>query len=136
MSPGAMTIGVGIVQINVTDLDIAWTFYVDTLGIPGRRRLGVNKPFELDIGPPTVLVYPVSQIVPRPYPDSTGVTLVFHTNDIVNTVSSWRTKGVHFIPIAWAPDPSGIAPTPFGPFIAFQDPFMNVHELLQPVLDS
>ena len=130
----AMTVGVGIVQINVTDLDAAWTFYVDKLGMPGRWSMGPNRPFELDIGPPAVLIYPVSRIVSHPYPDSTGVTVVFHTNDIRTTVETWRSKGVEFIPIAWALDASGIAPTPLGPFIAFRDPFLNVHELLEPIV--
>jgi catechol 2,3-dioxygenase-like lactoylglutathione lyase family enzyme len=128
-----MSLRVGINQINVTDLDLAWRFYVETLGIPGRQTLGSNKAFELDLGPgPTILVYPVTQSFPRPYPDSTGVTLGFYTDDISVTVAAWRARGVEFVPIEWATDPSGIAPTPFGPFIAFRDPFANTHELLQP----
>jgi hypothetical protein len=129
-----MALRVGITQINVTDLAVAWSFYVETLGIPGRWSLGPGKPFELDLGPgPQVLVYRVTRISPRTYPDDTGVTLVFYTDDILRTVTDWRAAGVEFIPIDWATDPSGIAPTPFGPFIAFRDPFANVHELLQPV---
>jgi len=128
-----MALRVGLVQINVTDLDAAWRFYVETLEIPGRRSLGPGKPFELDLGPgPAVLVYPVERAVRRAYPQDTGVTLVFHTDDIRTTVARWRDAGVEFIPIAWARTPEGIAPTPFGPFIAFRDPFDNVHELLEP----
>ena len=128
-----MALRVGIVQISVTDLDAAWAFYVETLGIPGRWSLGPGKPFELELGDgPIVLVYPASQRTPRPYPDGTGVTLVLYTDDIEGTVAAWRARGVEFVPIAWARDPSGIAPTPFGPFIAFRDPFGNVHELLEP----
>jgi len=124
---------VGIVQINVTDLEAAWRFYVETLEIPGRWGLGPGKPFELDLGPgPTVLVYPATRAADQPYPESTGVTLVLHTDDIHETVRRWRDRGVPFIPIAWARTPEGIAPTPFGPFIAFRDPFGNVHELLEP----
>lgn len=125
---------VGIVQINVTDLDAAWRFYVDTLGIGGRWALGPGKPFELDLGPggPTVLIYPARTVSRLDYPSGTGVTLVLFTDDIRATVAEWKAKGVTFIRIAWAKDESGIADTPFGPFIAFRDPFGNVHELLQP----
>ena len=126
---------VGIVQINVTDLEAAWRFYVDTLGLRGKRNLGPGNPFELDLGRPgpTVLVYRVARMVQRTYPDDTGVTLVFYTDDIQSTVADWKAKGVSFIRIAWAKDEVGIAETPFGPFIAFEDPFGNVHELLQPI---
>jgi catechol 2,3-dioxygenase-like lactoylglutathione lyase family enzyme len=128
---------VGIVQINVTDLDEAWRFYVETLGIPGRRALGPGHPFELELGGaapggPTVLVYPVRRPVERDYPNETGVTLVLHTDDIRATVAEWRARGVAFVRIAWSREESGIADTPFGPFIAFHDPSGNVHELLQP----
>jgi catechol 2,3-dioxygenase-like lactoylglutathione lyase family enzyme len=131
---------IGLIQINVTDLDEAWRFYVETLGIPGRRNLGPNHPFELDLAPgggaaPTVLVYPVGERTRRAYPDETGVTLVFHTENVYGTVEEWKTRGVEFIPIAWSRDESGIADTPFGPFVAFRDPFGNVHELLQPAPD-
>lgn len=137
MPDAAPGLRVGIVQINVTDLDEAWRFYVETLGIAGRRRLGPGKPFELELGGaapghPTVLVYPVPRRVDRRYPEETGVTLVLHTDDIRATVAAWRARGVPFLRIAWSREESGIADTPFGPFIAFRDPFGNVHELLQP----
>jgi catechol 2,3-dioxygenase-like lactoylglutathione lyase family enzyme len=128
-----VSLRVGIVQINVTDLEEAWRFYVETLGLAGRRTLGANKPFELELeGGPTVLVYPARRRSEPDYPGGTGVTLVFYTDDVRATVAAWGAKGVSFIPAAWAKDESGIADTPFGPFIAFRDPFGNVHELLQP----
>jgi hypothetical protein len=60
------------------------------------------------------------------------VKLAFVTDDIAGTVAAWRAKGVDFIRIPWSSDPSGIADSPYGPFIAFRDPSGNVHELLQP----
>ena len=39
------------------------------------------------------------------------------------SVDAWRSAGVRFIPIAWADRQDGTAPTPFGRFIAFEDPF-------------
>ena len=131
-----MNLRLGIVQINVTDLAAAWRFYVDTLGLQGVERLGRGKPFHLmpenGENGPAILVYPVEKTAARSYPDDTGVTLVFYTPDIRGTVTAWKKKGVEFIPIAWSREASGIAETPFGPFVAFRDPFGNVHELLQP----
>lgn len=128
-----MDLRLGLVQINVTDLRAAWRFYVDTLGLRGIERLGKGKAFHLDLeGGPPVLVYPVEHKATRRYPDDTAVTLVFYADDIRKTVENWKQKGVEFVPIAWSREESGIADTPFGPFIAFRDPFGNVHELLQP----
>lgn len=129
-----MNLRLGIVQINVTDLPEAWQFYVDRLGLQGVERLGRGKPFNLVLeNGPEILVYPVEKMATRSYPADTGVTLVFYTPDIRGTVAAWSNKSVAFIPIAWSREASGIAETPFGPFIAFRDPFGNVHELLQPV---
>jgi catechol 2,3-dioxygenase-like lactoylglutathione lyase family enzyme len=128
-----MNLRLGLVQINVTDLREAWRFYVDTMQMRGVEKLGRGKAFHLELpDAPAILVYPVQQVVDRQYPVGTGVTLVFYTPDIRTTVDTWKQKGVEFIPIAWSQETSGIADTPFGPFIAFRDPFGNVHELLQP----
>lgn len=130
-----MTLGFGIAQmnINVTDLTRAKAFYADTLGFKARERFGPDAPFELVFASgPVVMVYRVERVVPFDYPKQTGTVLVFSTDDIQRTVRDWKAKGVSFIRIAWSKDESGIAETPLGPFIAFRDPFGNVHELLQP----
>jgi catechol 2,3-dioxygenase-like lactoylglutathione lyase family enzyme len=129
-----VVLGIGIVQINVTDLNRAWQFYVETLGLNGKQIFGRGKAFQLepDRNGPIILVYPVAKMSQRDYPNETGLTLVFYVDDLQLTVAEWRQKGVSFIPISWARDKSGIAESPFGLFIAFQDPFGNVHELLQP----
>ncbi len=98
-----------------------------------REPFGAQGPFELDLGPgPTVLVYQVAKSVAVAYGEQTGLTLVIYTDDIEDTVAAWRAQGVEMIPIAWSEDESGIAPCPYGRFIAFRDPFGNAHELLQP----
>jgi len=113
---------------------VAWHFYVELLGLPGQESLGANRPFELLIEPLElrVLVYPVIEMRPQHYPHETGVVLVLYTNDIRTTVVEWLERGVSFVPISWSRDETGIAESPFGPFIAFRDPFGNVHELLEP----
>ena len=132
-----MALTTGIVQINVTDLIAARAFYGGTLGIPLIERFGPESPFELDLGDgPTVLVYAVANSVPVDYANQTGLTLVLYTDDILGTVERWKSAGVEFIPIEWSEDDTGIAGCPFGRFIAFRDPFGNVHELLEPAPPS
>ena len=127
-----MAFRLSIAQINVTDLNLAWRFYVDTLGMTGRWSLGRGKAFELDVQDRVrVLVYPVSLPAVKQYPEGAGVTLVFATEDLEQTIHDWRQKEVTFIPAAWADRSTGIATSPFGRFIAFADPFGNVHELIE-----
>lgn len=128
-----MALTCGLIQVNVTDLAEARRFYGETLGIPLREPFGGDGPFELDLGEgPSVLVYLVERAVATDYPNQTGVTLVLYTDDIDGTSARWRERGVDLIPIAWSEDESGIAPCPYGRFLAFRDPFGNVHELLEP----
>ena len=122
-----------LIQINVTDLHEARAFYGETLGIGLRERFGPDGPFELELGSGApVLVYLVSKSVPVEYGEQTGVTLVLETDDIEGTVATWRERGVEFLPIPWSKEESGIAPCPYGRFIAFRDPFGNAHEVLEP----
>ncbi len=128
-----MTLRSGLIQINVTDLGEARTFYGETLGIPIRSPFGEDGPFELALGEgPSVLVYQVERSAPVEYGKQTGVTLVLYTDDLETTVATWRERGVEMIPIEWSEEESGIAPCPYGRFIAFRDPFGNALEVLQP----
>ena len=123
----------GLIQLNVTDLHEARAFYGETLGIPIHDRFGPDGPFELELGEgPPVLVYQVPRSVPVAYGEQTGVTLVLYTDDVEATAALWRERGVDLIPIPWSEDESGIAPCPYGRFIAFRDPFGNALELLEP----
>ncbi len=129
----AIRASVGLIQINVTDVKQARAFYADTLGFPlhpDSEQLGLPM---LDVGGTApVLLYPAQHTVAVDYPNQTGVTLVFHVENIDATVADWRARNVELIPIAWSDNESGIASCPFGRFIAFRDPFGNVHEILQP----
>ncbi len=127
-----MRYSVGLIQINVTDVAKAREFYVDTLGFTavGSELRGVVV-LENGNGAP-LLLYPVERAVRVDYPRQTGPLLVFYVEDIDRTLKEWKEKGVEFLPISFSDEESGIARSPFGRFIAFRDPFGNVHEILQP----
>src|SRR5688500_2746137 len=77
----AVDLRIGIIQINVTDLDEAWEFYVNKLGVSGVQRMGRGRPFELILSSAVlVLVYPATTVLRNGYPTSTGVILVFYTD--------------------------------------------------------
>ncbi len=131
-----MNYTVSLIQINVTDVAAAKEFYVDTLGFP-MAEYGIQGVVTLLNGDGApILLYPVEQRVEHDYPNQTGALLVFHVEDIDQTVEEWKSKGVEFIRISFSEEESGIAPCPFGRFIAFRDPFGNVHEILQPYSES
>ena len=122
----------GIININVTNLAVAASFYGDKLGLECRNPHGANGPLELYIeGGPIALLYPVAQLAGSSYEDQ-RVTLTFYTDDLENTIRRWRLNDVEFVPIKRSQDPSGIGTCPYGRFIAFKDPFGNVMELLEP----
>jgi hypothetical protein len=86
-----------------------------------------------DLGPgPCVLVYGVEKSAPPDYPNQTGATLVLYTDDLAQTMDRWTQRGVEWVPIAWSNEADGAGNCPYGRFIAFRDPFGNVHELLEP----
>lgn len=129
-----MHASIGLIQINVLDSRKAREFYLETLGF-------TEKKMPVELGPVTVLdngegapilLYPVEKRAEVDYPSQTGATLVFYVEEIARTYREWKEKGVEFVPISWSKEESGIAPCPFGPFIAFRDPFGNVHEILEP----
>jgi hypothetical protein len=128
-----MSIHAGLIQINVTSVVAAWDFYVGTLGFAEAPGSDKGSVLILENGAgPKILIYPVENSVTPNYPNQTGTTLVFYVDDIERTVEGWRSKGVEFIPVSWSEDETGIAGCPFGRFIAFKDPFGNIHEVLQP----
>ncbi len=138
-----MNYRLGIVQINVTDISKARAFYINILGFREINKdlsSGVvsdpeNGPIFVDSGNgPLVIIYPlrVEKSTRFDYPDQTGTIAVFYVDDIYEVYNHWKTSGVEFIPISWSEEESGIADCPFGKFIAFRDPFGNVHEILEP----
>jgi catechol 2,3-dioxygenase-like lactoylglutathione lyase family enzyme len=129
----APAVTLGLVQINVVDLEEAKRFYVDLLGFQVVPRASSTKVIELrSAGGPRILLYRVEKKVANDYPRQTGTTLIFAVQDLNAVVDRLKRNGVEFIPIAWSREPSGIAWSPYGRFIAFRDPSGNVHELIEP----
>jgi predicted enzyme related to lactoylglutathione lyase len=57
------------------------------------------------------------------YPESSGTMAIFRVEDINATAKDYRSKGIEII--------DGPRETPPGIFLAFKDPFGNVHGLMQ-----
>ncbi|MGH7145949.1 MAG: VOC family protein [Planctomycetota bacterium] len=127
-----MSLRLGLVQINVPDIAKARAFYVTQLGLPCRQPHGVEGPLEVDLGDDaTLLLYAVDKVAPATY-ETQRVTLVMFTDNLEQQMAQWSSRGVEFQKVAWSTQPSGVGECPYGNFIAFQDPFGNVWELLEP----
>ncbi|MFA4985353.1 MAG: VOC family protein [Candidatus Brocadiia bacterium] len=125
-----MKIGLVILQINVTDLEKARAYYVDTLGF----EMLSHSTHVVEIclhGGPLCLLYKVDRRADNGYPDATGIIPVFLVQDIDAIHADWKAKGVEFVPCSWAKEESGIGDCPFGRFIGVRDPFGNAFEILQ-----
>ncbi|PCJ52293.1 MAG: hypothetical protein COA79_24505 [Planctomycetota bacterium] len=122
-----------IIQINITDLEIAKSFYGETLGfeIDHEKSLDGVCLLKSD-GDIPILLYPVPQKSNSQYGENAGPVLVIEVADIFKVYKDWKKKDVQFIPVPWSEDETGIGGCPFGLFIAFKDPDGNVHEILQP----
>ena len=138
-----MRIGMTVIMIpnKLVDRQKAKEFYVKTLGLNELienpftgEKLDANSPLILCNGKDSIiLLYGVDKLSKADYLNKPGTTLVFYVDDIDKTYKNWKAKGVEFIKILWSEEESGIANCPFGRFIAFRDPFGNVHEILQPL---
>lgn len=123
---------ISLVQINVLNPSKAEEFYVNILGFEKDTQLSVpGVPVLKSEYGISILLYQAVEINMRNYPIDTGPLIVFEVEDILEIKNEWQRKGVQFIPSPWADENTGIAPCPFGEFIAFRDLDGNVHEIIQ-----
>ena len=123
--------GIGIVQINVTDLETARRFYEDIIGFEPLGGDNQALCYKLK-GETVLLLYKVDMTAENHYPNGTGVVPVFYVENIDRFYTGLNDKQVDLIKVPWSKESSGIGPCPFGRFIGVRDPFGNVFEILQP----
>ena len=114
---------VRMLQINVTDVARAKSFYCGLLGFKCKEEY--DDILVLEHEGPDLVIHRVSRPASIAYPDACQTLLVFETRNIDDEVARLKEKGVEFIQQA------PVTATP-GRYIGFRDPFGNVHELLEP----
>ncbi|HEX7100030.1 MAG TPA: VOC family protein [Acidimicrobiia bacterium] len=110
----------------VPDIDVARSFYGDTLGLPVSERDGL---LALHVGGgEDILVYPKPDYEPATY-----TILNFPVDDVEMVVDALRSRGVEFLRYeGFNQDERGIARNDYGPAIAwFADPAGNILSVIE-----
>jgi len=114
-----------MVQINVTNMDKAIDWYTKTLGFEISKE-HYHYPIAVDLVHKGVRL--LLHIADKParidYPKDAQTLICLQTDDIKTTMDRLRGMGVELIHEEPQEFPAGL-------FIAFRDPFGNVHELVE-----
>jgi catechol 2,3-dioxygenase-like lactoylglutathione lyase family enzyme len=116
---------VGMVQINVPDLDKAVEWYTKKLDFEISKE-HYHPPVAIDLVNEGIrlLLYKAEKETKIDYPKQAQSIIIFETEDLVEEMKNMKKNGVELIydePIQF---PAGI-------FTAFRDPFGNVHEVVE-----
>ena len=121
-------LSVYIVQLNVVDLQAGIDWYTNVLGFSVSRENnflhhGTTVQLEHDKGFRLIL-HNAETPARINYPDDVQTMVVWQTKDLLGTMAEMQAKGAEFI----TTEPQDID---VGRFVAFRDPFGNVHELIE-----
>ncbi|MGA9532594.1 MAG: VOC family protein [Anaerolineales bacterium] len=115
-----------ILEIGVTDIAAARSFYCDLLGLtvetedylPNVLVLQFERPG------PSLVLYQVETPAAIDYPRQAQSLFMFEVEDLDSTIRTLAEAGVELL----HDEPQTIAP---GRYVAIRDPFGNVHELIE-----
>jgi len=113
-----------VVQINVTDMDLAIDFYCNNLGFEVKSKQYYPDIVRLDHEGFFLLLYRVSEPAHIHYPHVAQTMINIQTDDLAASLRDLKSKGAELIHETPQACPAGI-------YAAFRDPFGNVHELLE-----
>ncbi|MHA2226915.1 MAG: VOC family protein [Candidatus Hodarchaeales archaeon] len=113
-------------QINVTNLEEAIEWYTEKLGFEVSTE-HFFPPRAVDLVQKSnirLILYQVEKPTEIDYPNQAQSVIIFTTTDLKKTMEDLIKKGVKFIYPEAVEFPAGL-------FNAFQDPYGNVHEIVQ-----
>ena len=121
-------LSVYIVQLNVVGLQAGIDWYTQVLGFRVSRENnflhhGTTVQLEHDQGFRLIL-HNARNPAKIDYPDDVQTMIVWQTPDLAGTMQQMQANGVEFI----VSEPQEIN---VGRYVAFRDPFGNVHELIE-----
>ncbi len=114
-----------MIQISVSDLDKAIDWYCKTLGFEVSKEYYYH-PVAVDLVHQgcRLLLHKVDKPARIDYPHVAQTLICIETDDIHESINDLKNKGVELI----QETPESF---PVGMYIAFRDPFGNVHELVE-----
>jgi len=112
-----------IIEILVPDMDAGRAFYCDKLGFNVKSEDYLPSVLVLDHEGVDLILDLASKPALIDYPESSGTMAIFQVADIEATAEDYKAKDIEII--------DGPRAVPPGNFLAFKDPFGNVHGLMQ-----
>ncbi len=112
-----------ILEIKVADMQEGREFFCGTLGFKVKSEKYLPDVLVLEHEGVDLILQSASQPIEVEYPETSMSMLIFQADDIEATGQDFRRKGVEIL--------DGPRPSPPGTFLAFRDPFGNVHGLMQ-----
>ena len=114
-----------MIQIGVSDLDKAIDWYSNTLGFKISKE-HYYYPVAVDLVHEgcRLLLHTAEKPAQIDYPNVAQTLICIQTDDLASSMNDLKSKGVEFIHDTPQKFPAGV-------FVAFRDPFGNVHELVE-----
>lgn len=113
-----------LVQINVTDMDVATDFYCDKLGFEVLSKKDYPNVVELVQKGFRLVLVRVAKPARIDYPNIAQTLIALQVEDLGATLQDLKKKGVELVYDAPQKFPEGV-------YSAMRDPFGNVHELIE-----
>ncbi|MEK6256008.1 MAG: VOC family protein [Chloroflexota bacterium] len=114
---------VSIIEIVVSDMDLGRAFYCDKLGFEVKSDAYLPDVIVMEHDGVDLVLSAGKQPISIDYPDTSGTRLIFEVDDIHAAHQDYLAKGIEII--------DGPRDFPPGEYMAFKDPFSNVHGLTQ-----
>jgi catechol 2,3-dioxygenase-like lactoylglutathione lyase family enzyme len=112
-----------ILEIKVSDMEEARRFYCDQLGLRVKNENYLPTVLVLEHDGPDLILHTASKPAEISYPDTSMSMLIFQVDDIEALAADFKAKGITI--------EEGPRPSPPGAFMAFRDPFGNVHAAVE-----
>ncbi|TAK12072.1 MAG: hypothetical protein EPO32_09840 [Anaerolineae bacterium] len=112
-----------IIEIKVADMDKGRTFYEDALGMAVKMEKYLPDVLVMEHDGVDLILHVAEKPVSIDYPNSAQSLLIFAVDDIEAAAGRLRKAKAEIM--------DGPRPSPPGTFLAFRDPFGNVHGLMQ-----
>ena len=113
-----------LIQINVTDMDVATDFYCNKLGFDVLSKKDYPNVVELVQKGIRLVLVKVTKPARIEYPNIAQTLIAIQVDDLTATLEDLKKKGVELVYDTPQKFPEGV-------YSALRDPFGNVHELIE-----
>lgn len=112
-----------VISINITDMEVAKEFYCGKLGFEVSETYS-DSIVQLEHAGTPLILNKVDRNTTVQYPEEAQVVIGLQTDDLIQTIVEYKSKGIEVIH-------DTPQPCPPGSYSAIRDPFGNVIELLE-----